>query len=97
MLLTPAGSASASASSSASWTSALKRHGDHLGSATLLVIRVLALMAAAAAVVTVLLLLVQGDCCSCEITACVVIGGSVIASDGDHVIQRQLICIDQAS
>jgi hypothetical protein len=90
MLLSPAGSASASASSSASWTSALKRHGDHLGSATLLVIRVLALMAAAATVVTVLLLLMQGDCCSCEITACVIIGGSMITGNGDHFIQSQL-------
>lgn len=97
-LLAPACSATTSAASSASWTSALERHGDHVGSSALLVFGgVLPLVvAAAAAIVTVFLLLVQGYGCSYEISACVIIGGGVIAGDGNHIIQCQVVCVNQA-
>ncbi|KAK1609744.1 hypothetical protein QYE76_033417 [Lolium multiflorum] len=86
------------AASSASLTSALERHGDHVGSAALLVVGgVLPLVVVAVAVITVLLLLVQGYGCGCELSTCVVISGGVIAGDGDHVIQSQIVFIDQAS
>jgi hypothetical protein len=93
-LLAPAGSASTTVASSASLTSALESHGDHFGSATFLVIGgIFPLVAVTITVITVLLLLVQGYCCSCEISACVVIGSSMIAGDGDHVIQSQFVCL----
>jgi hypothetical protein len=96
-LLAPACSASTSAASSASWTSAFERHGDHVGSSAFLVFRgVLPLVAITDAIVTVFLLLMQGYGCSCEISACVVIGGSVIAGDVYHLIKREFVRVHQA-
>ena len=96
-LLAPAGSATTAAASSASLTSALERHGDHVGSAALLVIGGVLPLVAVAAVITVLLLLVQGYGCGCELSTCVVISGGVIAGDGDHVVQGKIVFVVQAS
>jgi hypothetical protein len=75
----------------------LERHGNHVGSSAFLVFRgVLPLVAVADAIVTVFLLLMQGYGCSCEISACVVIGGSVIAGDVYHLIKREFVRIHQA-
>ena len=98
-LLTPAGSASTSVASSASLTSALERHGDHVGSAALLVIRGILplIIVAAAAIITIFLLLVQGYGCSGKFSSCVVISGGVSTCNADHVIQCQFVFVDQAS
>jgi hypothetical protein len=98
-LLAPTGSASMTAASSASLTSALERHGNHVRSAAFLVVGgILSLVAiAAAAVITIFILLVQGYGCGSKFSTRVVISGGVSTCNADHVIQGQIVFIDQAS